>query len=301
MNEEINDVLLGTNNAQGHEATGGTSVAQPVEVDTAFIYEAFTEDSINNVSFDFKPELITLLGLDDYGKSTFVGSFYHLLRKNESIDGYTLIDSDTISGFERRLYLRALNSEGKSDVKRTIRKKGSLLNLILLDSHEAVRHILLSDGAGETYRECLSKDSTVEEQVAVKAADRLLIFVNCDEFNNVTKPWKEDLSTLLRRFNAKKMLPEDAVIYLVLNKYDKTSTIPAEKLESYITEVKTMVSKYLTIDDSNIYKVNSKGIAQDKQDEGLLHLISEILKPTSTNSRSDKKIDWISNIIKENK
>lgn len=301
MNEDINDVLLGIDSPKDKYTQNNNTSSLPMEVDSAFIYEAFTEESVSETDFDEQPELITLLGLGDYGKSTFVGSFYHLLRKSESLAGYTLIDSDTISGFERRLYLRTLNSEGKSDVKRTIRKKGSLLNLILVDQKKTKRHIILSDSAGETYRECLSKDSLVEEQVAVKAADRLLIFVNSDEFNVVTKPWKDDLSTLMKRFSSKNMLPEDAVVYLVLNKYDKTSDIANEKMEAYIKDVKSIVRTYLNIDDSNIYKVNSKGIVSDNPDKGLMKLITDILKPVSENRGSYKKIDWISNALKENK
>lgn len=301
MNEEINDVLLGIDNQKVKDISEGTTTPMSMEVDTAFIYEAYTEESVAEVDFDEQPELITLLGLGDYGKSTFVGSFYHLLRKTENVAGYTLIDSDTISGFERRLYLRTLNSEGKSDVKRTIRKKGSLLNLILIDQKKNKRHIMLSDSAGETYRECLSKVSLVEEQVAVKSANRLLIFVNSDEFNVATKPWKDDLSTLLKRFSSKNMLPEDAVVYLVLNKFDKTEDIPKDKLESYIKEVKYIVGKYLNIDDNNVYKVNSKGIAQGNIDDGLKALIVAMLNPIKENRGLYKKIDWISNALKENK
>lgn len=301
MNVEINDVLLGGDNPKVKDVSDSSTTAMPMEVDTAFIYEAYTEESIAEVDFEEQPELITLLGLGDYGKSTFVGSLYHLLRKNENFAGYTLIDSDTISGFERRLYLRALNSEGKSDVKRTIRKKGSLLNFILLDSKNNKRHIMLSDSAGETYRECLSKESIVKEQVAVKAANRLLIFVNSDEFNVATKPWKDDLSTLLKRFSSMDMLPKDAVVYLVLNKYDKTAGIAKEKLDAYIKEVKNIVNAYLSIDDNNVYTVNSKGIAQDNIDEGLKTLITKILMPVTEDRNPYKKIDWISNAIKENK
>lgn len=301
MNEEINDVLLGGDNPKVKDVSDSTITLKPMEVDTAFIYEAYTEESVAEEDFEEQPELITLLGLGDYGKSTFVGSFYHLLRKNENFAGYTLIDSDTISGFERRLYLRVLNFEGKSDVKRTIRKKGSLLNLILLDSKNNKRHIMLSDSAGETYRECLSKESIVKEQVAVKAANRLLIFVNSDEFNVATKPWKDDLSTLLKRFSSMDMLPKDAIVYLVLNKYDKTAGIAKDKLDTYIKEVKTIVNTYLSIHDNNVYKVNSKGIVQDNIDEGLKTLITEILMPASEDRSPYKKIDWISNAIKENK
>ena len=300
MAGDINDVLLGEKPLQIPQMESASKNA-PIEVDTAFLYEAYTEDNIVDANFDMNPELITLLGLDEYGKSTFVGSFYHLLRTRESFCGFSLIDTDTIAGFERRLYLRTLNDEGKSEVKRTRRKKGSLLNLRLIDSDNNPRHILLSDGAGETYRECLSKDSIVMEQIAVKAANRLLIFVNCEEFNDVTKPWKEDLKALLKRFDDNSMLPENATVYVVLNKFDKASEISPETIESYINEVKSIIEKHLAIEDNSIFKVNSKGLFADNIDEGLTNLISEILKPVQVNRSLYKDLDWISNAIKDNK
>lgn len=301
MNEKINDVLLGTNQNTAEVPNENQVIPQQIETDVRFLYEAYTEENVTDANFDVKPELITLLGLEEYGKSTFVGSFYHILRTREEVSGYRLIDSDTITGFERRLYLRQLNEAGKSDVKRTRRKKGSLLNVILMDCKENARHIMLSDGAGETYRDCQSDNAIVREQIAVKAANRLLIFVNCDEFNNPTKPWREDLKTLLKRFNDNEMLPNDALIYIVLNKFDRAKDIVNDKLNSYIQEVKTIVELYFTVSEDNIFRVNSKGLSMEDADNGLENLIETILKPIPENRNAYKKIDWITNAIKESK
>lgn len=301
MNEEINDVLLGTNQNTAKVPNENQGIPQQIETDVRFLYEAYTEENVTDANFDVKPELITLLGLEEYGKSTFVGSFYHILRTREEVSDYRLIDSDTITGFERRLYLRKLNETGKSDVKRTRRKKGSLLNVRLMDCKENARYIMLSDGAGETYRDCQSNNAIVREQIAVKAANRLLIFVNCDEFNNPTKPWKDDLKTLLKRFNDNEMLPDDALIYIVLNKFDKAKDIDNDKLNSYIQEVKTIVDLYFTVSEDNIFRVNSKGLSIEDTDNELENLIEMILKPIPENRNAYKMIDWITNAINENK
>ena len=302
MSEEVNNILLDQTDGPVNDNTEAHVQERALESDMAFMFEAYTEDNIDNLKYNEKPELITLLGLNDYGKSTFVGSLYQLLRTNEEYLGYSLVDSNTLAGFERRVFLRKVNESGKSDVKRTIRKKGSLLDLKLKNKAGLYRHIVLSDSAGEMYRDCISKDSTVKEQIAVKVADRLLIFVNCEEFLDSTKPWSDDLKGLLSRFYRNDMLPESALVYIVFNKYDKMKgSIDSVKLDGFIREVKTIVSDFFTIEDSNIYRVNSRGIKLDSEDEGLKTLIKNLLNPIPEDRSMYKVLDWLSNNIKNNK
>lgn len=302
MNEEVNNILLNPTVTTVSNHTETVVREKALETDIAFMFEAYTEENIGDLQCCEKPELITLLGLNDYGKSTFVGSLYQLLRTNEEYMGYSLVDSNTLAGFERRVFLRKVNEEGKSAVKRTIRNTGSLLDLKLKDTAGSYRHIVLSDSAGEIYRDCISKDATVKEQIAIKVADRLLLFVNCEEFSDHTKPWKDDLSSMLNRFQRNDMLPESAIVYLVFNKYDKVKdAIDSDMIEGFINEVKTLVTEFLTIEDSNIYRVNSRGIRMNSEDDGLQSLIKAILKPIQEDRTQYKQLDWLSNNIKNSK
>lgn len=302
MNEEVNNILLNPTVTTVSNHTETVVREKALETDMAFMFEAYTEENIGGLKCSEKPELITLLGLNDYGKSTFVGSLYQLLRTNEEYMGYSLVDSNTLVGFERRVFLRKVNEDGKSAVKRTIRNTGSLLDMKLKDADGAYRHIVLSDSAGEIYRDCISKDAIVKEQIAIKVADRLLLFVNCEEFSDRTKPWKDDLSGLLNRFHRNNMLPESAIVYLVFNKYDKVKdAIHSEMVEGFINEVITLVSEFLTIEDSNIYRVNSRGIRMNSEDDGLQSLIEAILKPIQEDRAQYEQLDWLSNNIKNRK
>lgn len=76
-----------------------------------FYCDAMNDENINMVLNNVRPELIILLGFEDYGKSTLVGSIYNYLLNTGSIEGYDLYDSDTFAGFERRFYLRNIKND----------------------------------------------------------------------------------------------------------------------------------------------------------------------------------------------
>ena len=58
---------------------------------------------------------------------------------------------------------------------------------------------------------------------------------------------------------------------------------------------------YFTVSEDNIFRVNSKGLSMEDADNGLENLIETILKPIPENRNAYKKIDWITNAIKESK
>lgn len=301
MNKDINSVLLQQMEISGSNLSQTTSTEThgTADVETVYWNEAYTDENIESIEYNEKPELITLLGFSEYGKSTFTGSLYQILRTNESFADYSFVDSETLVGFERRVFLRKVNNEGKSEVKRTIRKKGSLLDIKLKNKTDnSVRRILLSDGAGEVYNECISKDATVIEQKAIKYANRLLVFVNCEEFSDPTKPWKDSLKTLLERFSRNDMLPINAKIYLVVNKYDKIARLEKNKVEEYIEEIFHIVSDYLTIYKKDIYRIVSTGLNIEKEDEGLTNLITSLLSPINRNENRYNELDWLATATK---
>ena len=96
-----------------------------------FIGEALGDDEkINSLMSTNKPEIIVLVGFVGYGKTSFVASCYNLLLTEGKIGSYTFYDSDTLTGLERRVYLRRV-SEQYDDItpqtRRTIRGEPHLL------------------------------------------------------------------------------------------------------------------------------------------------------------------------------
>ena len=91
-----------------------------------FIGEALGEDEkINNLMAQSKPEITILIGFVGYGKTSFVASCYQILLTEGKIGEYTFYDSDTLTGLERRLFLRRYSEELK-DVAPAIKSKNGL-------------------------------------------------------------------------------------------------------------------------------------------------------------------------------
>ena len=100
--------------------TGG-EVAKPEQPDVqgqesfegSFRYDALKDADVNNLVSDSRPTLITLFGISECGKTTFVGSLFAILRRRPSLLMKTFIDSDTLTGFERRVHQRFLSEDGR--------------------------------------------------------------------------------------------------------------------------------------------------------------------------------------------
>lgn len=118
--------------------------------DRRFYCDALDDDNVNQVVKDVVPHVVTFLGFAEFGKSTFVGSFYHYLMSNGIIGDFTFYDSDTFSGFERRTYIRNAKLDGVKRSLRTTEIDGYYLSLHFeRDGHHF--QLVLSDRSGETY------------------------------------------------------------------------------------------------------------------------------------------------------
>ena len=130
MSNEVVDLKL--------KGSGG-EVAKPDQPDVqrqesiegSFRYDALTDADVNNLVSDSRPTLVTLFGVSECGKTTFVGSLFAILRRRPSLLMKTFIDSDTLTGFERRVHQRFLSEDGQSVTQRTQRKADSILNVVL--------------------------------------------------------------------------------------------------------------------------------------------------------------------------
>ena len=218
MNELVN-IKLNTEN------TTPLPTQQPEElafVESTYRYDALRNADVNGLSFDRRPMLVTLFGISECGKTTFVGSLFAILCRHPQLLKSTFIDSDTLTGFQRRVHTRYLSEKGLSEQPRTQRRAGSILNVVLGDEHgENQRMVVFSDLSGEIYNDAASKDDVVLQQTAVKYADKLVIFVDTEKLlptkNNA---YKALFQSLLSRFKEKDMFTSKTEYFLVFNKAD---------------------------------------------------------------------------------
>lgn len=298
MSNEVVDLKL--------NGTGG-EVAKPEQPDVqgqesfegSFRYDALKDADVNNLVSDSRPTLITLFGISECGKTTFVGSLFAILRRRPSLLMKTFIDSDTLTGFERRVHQRFLSEDGQSVIQRTQRKAGSILNVVLGNEHGNNPHMfVISDVSGEIYRDAISDITIVQQQIAVKYADKLVIFADIEPLLKAKSYnlYKENFQSLLARFKENDMLPVGAEVYVALNKSDmvessaidaaknETGDIDEEKKQAFIEAVnkrkKSIVDiakDIIAISDDHIFEISSLGIQVGEENKQLIKLFSELL------------------------
>ncbi len=288
-------------------------------IEGSFRYDAIRDVDVNNLVSDSRPTLITLFGISECGKTTFVGSLFAILRRRPGLLKTTFIDSDTLTGFERRVHQRFLSEDGQSVIQRTQRKAGSILNAVLGDERGNNPHMfLISDLSGEIYLDAISDKSVVVQQIAVKYADKLVIFADIEPLLKAKSynSYKENFQSLLARFKENNMLPVGAEVYVALNKTDlvEAAAIDAAKNENGETDeekkkefIKTferrkkaivdIVKESVIIPDDHIYEICSLGIKVGEEDEQLIKLLTALLR-----KKEQKPLpatyNWIQNLSK---
>lgn len=319
MSNEVIDLKL-----NGNDGESTMPVVQPVatEADSSegsFRYDALKDADVNSLKSDSRPTLITLFGISECGKTTFVGSLFAILRRRPGLLKKTFIDSDTLTGFERRVHQRFLSEDGQSVIQRTQRKAGSILNIVLGNEQgKDSRMFVISDLSGEIYRDAISDITIVQEQSAVKYADKLVIFADIEPLLKARtyNLYKENFQSLLARFKDNNMLPENAEVYVALNKTDIVETAAADAaknengeyddekkmlfLKSYERRKKAIIDiakDCVTISDDHIFEISSLGIKAGEEDNQLIKLLSALLKKKERKPLP-ASYNWIQNLSK---
>lgn len=298
-NQDANDLLLGTPKEVKNPTKENITEQLATMKDAQFYTDAINEANINSIITDHKPELIVLFGLNDLGKTTFVGSLYHLLRVNGEMDDYEFVNSDTFAGFERRVFLRKCSKDGRSNINRTLRSENPFLTLHM--RHKTTkdkRLIVISDRAGERYRDYISKDEELLKDKAIKYADRILLFVNAEELTG--RPYsnmKDELRMLLRRLKEKSMLPLSAKKCIIFNKYDKIEDVENQTFKEHKQEIVALFEEMFESNEIPQYCINSKSLNENSELEKLFCIL---VKPLDT-KKTDPALDWVKVAINNNK
>lgn len=300
MSNEVVDLKL---NGTGGEATKS---AQPEvqeqeqeNIEGSYRYDSLKDADVNNLVSDSRPTLITLFGVSECGKTTFVGSLFAILRRRPCLLKKTFIDSDTLTGFERRVHQRFLSEDGQSVIQRTQRKAGSILNVVLGNEQGNNQHMfVISDLSGEIYWDAISDITIVQQQKAVKYADKLVIFADIEPLLKAKSynSYKENFQSLLARFKENDMLPVGAEVYVALNKSDmvesaaidasktETGEVDEEKKKAFIKAVDKrkkaivdIVKDSIAISDDHLFEISSLGIQVGEENGQLIKLFSELL------------------------
>lgn len=318
MSNDDNSLKLNLNTV-GSQTSPEIVESQQETPDVSLRYDALRETDVNNIDFPSRPTLITLFGISECGKTTFVGSLFAILRRRPHLLKATFIDSDTLTGFERRVHQRFLSESGQSVIQRTQRKSGSILNVVLGNEQgENKQMFVLSDLSGEIYKDAISDKTIVLQQAAVKYADKLVIFVDIEA---LLKPktynsYKTNFKSLLKRFKDNNMLSEESEVFVAFNKVDMVETLANEEARNETGELDEtkkaefvrvwedrkkstvdLIKEIVNVPEANIFEICSLGIIVGEENDGLIKLFSRILTQKRQKSLP-AAYNWIQNIIK---
>lgn len=125
--------------------------------------------------------LVTIVGDRDSGKTTLISSIYDRFLRGP-FAGYLFAGSRTLIGLERRShYARVDSGMTTPDTPRTSISEGVRffhLALARADAPDARADLMLSDRAGETYRQARGNSRLVSDLIEVKKADCLVLLLD---------------------------------------------------------------------------------------------------------------------------
>lgn len=295
MENDRNSVLLGEDEVKkpltkAENTEKATSSTTSSLSKSSYYLDALNETEVNKLVKSTRPELIVLLGLNDFGKSTFCGSLYHLLRTRGCIGDNIFIDSETYIGWERRVYLRQLQNDGPSTTKRTVRGESSFLHLKLQKANtHTYFETVFSDSSGEVYRDYISNDELIEMDRTIAQADKLLLFVDSSKlYGRSYRSLKDDYTSLMHRLKDKGKLPFHALVYLVFNKIDQKDKASNGR-NDHEKAIKNIIQEAFGGKKIIAISVDSKSLDNNRQ---LENFFATILTPIAS-QQSNVDIDWV--------
>ena len=266
-----------------------------------FIGEALENDErINCLMSTTRPEITVLVGFVGYGKTSFVASCYHKLLTEGKVGDYTFYDSDTLTGFERRVYLRRISpqyDEITPTTKRTIRGEPHLLTFRFSHPVQGNKVVVISDHSGEDYDEYRNNKANLEKDVLLKNADRILFFVDCGMMvNNGRLKVQNQYSQLIQNMREMSSFKAGVKIQFLFNKVDLTKG----KEDKYKDEKQRFLNKMEEMLPMPVGE-SEEVISNRVDSETVESLLLDIIGNTKEENREEygfSELDWVKSMLK---
>jgi Double-GTPase 2 len=167
--------------------------------------------------------VILLAGTAECGKTTLFASLY-LLFQRAPFAGYIFAGSDTLVGFEERVFLATVKSgRKKPKTPRTTKSEYLHLRVRREDLSAPARDLVLCDLEGEDFREAKDNLAACRELGIIQRAHRIALLVDGKKLtdDNGKQKAKNDVTALLRNCLETGMLDQDSVIDVLFTKWDE--------------------------------------------------------------------------------
>lgn len=254
------------------------------------------EDANSFMSNGAKPKLIVLVGFADYGKTSFVASAFRklVLQGETTIDGsnFLFVNTRTIVGFERRMFLRWNNEQNEVNTKRTTLTENSLLHVQLQGKKGENYDYVISDRSGEVYTNYVSRKDAVQKDQLIEHADLVVLFVNSQLLNEDCFIDLDDKYTqlLTRLKQSHKLNPRSKFIVCFTKDDNKGDGYDG----SLATDIVEKIKNFCELDTIDEFHINAMNLL-DKEDVSE-RLCAEIWRPIKR-KQEHPNLDWNKNML----
>lgn len=169
--------------------------------------------------------LITIVGERNGGKTTLVTEIYNLFLRGSFADRL-YCDSRTLAGFEQKgFHARMASGLAAADTQRTSARDGlRFFHLATAPADEPARRtdLLISERAGETYREVRDQPARAGELIEIRKCTNLVFIVDGARVaNRLTRAEAfASVRNMMRAFLTGDVLPASGHVQIVTTKYD---------------------------------------------------------------------------------
>lgn len=257
MENNKSAILKGVEQSQGSIVGVDTSelLVPKSKLSGRFYSDALEDSQINGIIRSINPHLITLIGFSEFGKSSFVASMYHRAMTQGKIDGYDFYDSDTLSGFERRAYIRDVGLKPNKRFNRTTNSEGYFLTMYFKKENEKLL-LVISDRSGETYRnEYTTNAETVKADKSLIYSNHIVFFIDISVLitDRNYLGFKSKFNSLISRFDNAGVFKNKKTIDLIFNKIDLLKEDDNNACLSFEKRAKEIIQK---IEETSQTKIN---------------------------------------------
>lgn len=257
-----------------------------------FYCDALHDESINDVIGNTTPYLVTLVGFSEFGKSTFVASLYHELMACGEIDGYKFVDSDTYSGFERRAHVRNAQIKTNKRYTHTSSSEGNFLTF-LLEKNGVLRKLIISDKAGETYRNNYSINrGEVEKDKALINSRHIIFFLDSKAiFDDVEfMEFEENFRNMLSRFKQAHVFDNGKKLDIIYNKFDLCSDANIAVFNATRASIEKQIEETSSLKLNKIFKICSNRMIDNEELRKVFSYIVNLFEESHNSNKNE--CDW---------
>ena len=261
--------------------------------------DAMNDNNVNDLVDDTIPHVVILVGFPEYGKSTFVSSFYHAVMKNGQIGKYQFVDSETIFGFEQRAHIRKVETKTKKRLDRTPVYANYFLSMVFVNKEtERKVKLVLSDRAGDTYKEYVTIGQRINDDKALNRAKHILFFLDAHALTgDGFLEMQQNLGLLILRMDNYGVFGDNKRVDVVFNKSDLVD-VESETFKTNREVILKQICQATTIHrEDNLHCTNVPN--NEEINNYFEYLLESCEEPVENSEDMIRKTDWVSSKLKE--